>query len=78
MGRFLKLYTELPVEECERLGGLRGSAINDAKIVLANAVTNLLHGAEAAASAEATARALFAGYGDSLLARKYEHYVCAP
>ncbi|MBC9245241.1 tyrosine--tRNA ligase [Paracoccus sp. 11-3] len=59
VGRFLKLYTELPVEECERLGNLQGSEINDAKIRLANEVTTLLHGADAAASAEATAREVF-------------------
>ncbi|TRW98220.1 tyrosine--tRNA ligase [Paracoccus sp. M683] len=59
VGRFLKLYTELPVEECDRLGSLHGSEINDAKIRLANEVTTLLHGAEAAASAEATAREVF-------------------
>jgi tyrosyl-tRNA synthetase len=59
VGRFLKLYTELPVEECERLGRLAGSEVNAAKIVLANAVTTLLHGAAAAAAAEATARAVF-------------------
>ncbi|CUJ32673.1 tyrosine--tRNA ligase [Cognatishimia activa] len=59
VGRFLKLYTELPVEECDRLGALAGSEINDAKIVLANEVTTLCHGAEAAAAAEATAREVF-------------------
>ncbi|MBC2835834.1 tyrosine--tRNA ligase [Paragemmobacter straminiformis] len=68
VGRFLKLYTELPLEECERLGKLSGSEINAAKIVLANAVTTLLHGAEAAAAAEATAREVFekGGIGDDL------------
>ena len=59
VGRFLKLYTELPVEECDRLAGLPGSEINEAKIRLANEVTMLLHGADAAASAEATAREVF-------------------
>lgn len=59
VGRFLKLYTELPVAECDRLGALGGSEINVAKITLANEVTTLLHGAEAAAAAEATARAVF-------------------
>ncbi|HSF90781.1 MAG TPA: tyrosine--tRNA ligase, partial [Paracoccaceae bacterium] len=59
VGRFLKLYTELPIEECERLGALEGQDINDAKIVLANAVTTLAHGAEAARAAEATAREVF-------------------
>ncbi|WP_375172887.1 tyrosine--tRNA ligase [Pseudooceanicola sp.] len=68
VGRFLKLYTELPVEECDRLAALGGSEINDAKIVLANAVTTLCHGAEAAAAAEATAREVFekGGVGDDL------------
>jgi tyrosyl-tRNA synthetase len=68
VGRFLKLYTELPVAECDRLGALAGSEINLAKVVLANAVTTLLHGAEAAAAAEATAREVFekGGIGDDL------------
>ncbi len=68
VGRFLKLYTELPVEECDRLGALEGSEINAAKIILANEVTTLCHGAEAAAAAEATAREVFekGGVGDDL------------
>lgn len=68
VGRFLKLYTELPVAECDRLGALAGSEINAAKIILANAVTTLLHGAEAASAAEATAREVFekGGIGDDL------------
>ncbi|SFR37817.1 tyrosyl-tRNA synthetase [Yoonia tamlensis] len=67
-GRFLKLYTELPVEECDRLGALEGSEINAAKIILANEVTTLLHGADAAKAAEATAREVFerGGIGDDL------------
>ncbi|WP_322893647.1 MULTISPECIES: tyrosine--tRNA ligase [unclassified Yoonia] len=67
-GRFLKLYTELPVDECDRLGALQGSEINAAKIILANEVTTLLHGAEAAAAAESTAREVFekGGVGDDL------------
>ncbi|KQB15611.1 tyrosine--tRNA ligase [Rhodobacter capsulatus] len=68
VGRFLKLYTDLPVAECDRLGKLEGSEINGAKIILANAVTTLLHGAEAAAAAEATAREVFerGGVGEDL------------
>ncbi|MCK0166986.1 tyrosine--tRNA ligase [Jannaschia sp. S6380] len=68
VGRFLKLYTELPLDECDRLAALEGSAINDAKIRLANEVTTLLHGPEAAANAEATAREVFerGGAGDDL------------
>ncbi|HRO16302.1 MAG TPA: tyrosine--tRNA ligase [Paracoccus sp. (in: a-proteobacteria)] len=59
VGRFLKLYTELPVSECDRLGALSGSDINAAKVILANEVTTLLHGRDAAARAEATAREVF-------------------
>jgi tyrosyl-tRNA synthetase len=68
VGRFLKLYTELPVEECDRLGALAGSEINEAKVRLANEVTGLLHGAEAARTAEATARDVFerGGMGEDL------------
>lgn len=68
VGRFLKLYTELPVDECDRLGALGGAEINAAKVTLAGEVTRLCHGAEAAAAAEATARAVFeeGGTGDEL------------
>lgn len=68
VGKFLKLYTELPLDECERLGALAGSEINDAKVVLANEVTALAHGREAAVAAEATAREVFeaGGIGDDL------------
>ncbi|WP_103761080.1 tyrosine--tRNA ligase [Roseovarius confluentis] len=68
VGRFLKLYTELPVDECNRLGALAGAEINEAKVILANEVTTLLHGADAAAKAQATAREVFekGGVGDDL------------
>ncbi|TGD64139.1 tyrosine--tRNA ligase [Tabrizicola sp. WMC-M-20] len=68
VGRFLKLFTELPVEECDRLGALQGAEINAAKIILANEVTTLLHGLDAAQAAEATAREVFemGGIGDDL------------
>ncbi len=68
VGRFLKLYTELPVAECERLGALEGSEINAAKVRLANEVTALCHGWEAAHAAAATAREVFekGGVGDDL------------
>ena len=68
VGRFLKLYTELPVDECDRLGALGGAEINAAKVTLANEVTALCHGAEAAAAAEATAREVFeqGGVGEAL------------
>jgi tyrosyl-tRNA synthetase len=68
VGRFLKLYTELAVEECDRLGALGGAEINEAKVRLANEVTALLHGADAATAAEATAREVFekGGTGEDL------------
>ena len=68
VGRFLKLYTELPVDECDRLGALEGAEINESKVRFANEVTTLLHGADAAAAAEATAREVFekGGVGDDL------------
>lgn len=68
VGKFLKLFTELPVEECDRLGALQGAEINDAKITLANEVTALCHGRTAAETAEATARDVFekGGIGDDL------------
>jgi tyrosyl-tRNA synthetase len=68
VGRFLKLYTELPVAECDRLGALEGVAINDAKIILANEVTALCHGRDAAEAAAATAKEVFekGGVGDDL------------
>jgi len=68
VGRFLKLYTELPLDECDRLGALGGAEINAAKITLANEATSLCHGAEAAAAAAATARAVFeaGGIGEDL------------
>ncbi|MCF3594077.1 tyrosine--tRNA ligase [Rhodobacteraceae bacterium LMO-12] len=68
VGRFLKLYTELPLDECTRLAALGGSEINEAKITLANEVTALLHGRKAADAAHATAREVFekGGVGDDL------------
>ncbi len=68
VGRFLALYTELPLEDCERLGKLDGSEINEAKIVLADEVTALCHGREAAEAAKATAREVFekGGVGQDL------------
>jgi tyrosyl-tRNA synthetase len=68
VGRFLKIFTELPVEECDRLGALGGAEINAAKVLLANLATGLLHGTEAAATAEATARDVFekGGIGEDL------------
>ena len=61
VGRFLRLFTDLPLAEIARLEALEGAEINAAKVVLANEVTALVRGAEVARSAEATARETFAG-----------------
>ncbi|MDA9324789.1 tyrosine--tRNA ligase, partial [Amylibacter sp.] len=59
VSKFLKLFTELPVSECDRLGSLEGQNINEAKIILANEVTKMCHGEEAALSSEKTAHKVF-------------------
>jgi len=63
--RFLGLFTELPMDEVRRLGGLQGAEINDAKIILANHATSLCHGEAAAHTAEATAQTTFGDKGMS-------------
>ncbi|MCA3574133.1 MAG: tyrosine--tRNA ligase, partial [Aestuariivirga sp.] len=57
--RFLKLYTELPLDEIERLGALGGAEINEAKKVLATEATAMLHGRDAAHEAAETSRRTF-------------------
>ena len=59
VGRFLRLFTELPLDEIARLEALQGSEINEAKKVLATETTALLHGREAAEAASETARKAF-------------------
>jgi tyrosyl-tRNA synthetase len=59
VGRFLKLFTDLPLDEIARLEALQGAEINEAKKVLANETTTLLHGPDAAAAAAAAAKAAF-------------------
>ena len=63
VGRFLRLFTDLPLDEIARLEALEGAEINSAKIALANAVTALVRGEDAARTAEATAAETFAGGG---------------
>jgi len=63
VGKFLRLFTDLPMDEIVRLEALEGSEINAAKVALANAATTLCRGADAARAAEATAQATFAGGG---------------
>ncbi len=59
VGRFLRLFTDLPLEEIQRLEALEGADINQAKIILANEATKLCRGEDAAKSAEATAKQTF-------------------
>lgn len=68
VGRFLKLFTDLPLAEITRLEKLQGAEINEAKIILATEATTLCHGAEAARNAAETARRTFVegGLGEAL------------
>jgi len=68
VGRFLRLFTDLPLDEIGPLESLQGSEINAAKIMLANEVTRLCRGEDAARGAQATASATFGagGVGDDL------------
>ncbi|QHI95037.1 tyrosine--tRNA ligase [Aristophania vespae] len=59
VGRFLKMFTDLPVEECERLGSLEGADINEAKKILATEATAICHGREAADEAAQAAKRIF-------------------
>jgi tyrosyl-tRNA synthetase len=68
VGRFLRLFTDLPLAEIAQLEALQGAEINAAKIALANAATAMCRGADAARMAAETARATFAegAAGDDL------------
>ena len=59
VGRFMKLFTTLPLDEIERYGSLEGSELNEAKKVLATEATAMVHGREAAEAAAETARKTF-------------------
>jgi tyrosyl-tRNA synthetase len=59
VGRFLKLYTTLPLDEVARLAALGGAEINEAKKILATEITAMLHGRSAAEQAAETARKTF-------------------
>jgi tyrosyl-tRNA synthetase len=67
-GRFLRLFTDLPLDEIARLEALEGAEINEAKKVLADACTALAHGEDAAREASETARKTFeeGARGDAL------------
>jgi tyrosyl-tRNA synthetase len=59
VGRFLRLFTDLPVSEIERLEALEGGEVNEAKIILATQATALCHGADGAQVSAATAQTVF-------------------
>ena len=63
VGRFLKLFTDLPLDEIARMEALAGAGINEAKKVLATETTRMLHGDEAASAAEEAARVAFEAGG---------------
>jgi tyrosyl-tRNA synthetase len=63
VGKFLRLFTDLPLNEIATLESLPGAKVNEAKIVLATETTAMLHGRDAAESAAATARETFQGGG---------------
>ena len=68
---FLALFTELPMDEVNRLSALQGAKINEAKIILANEATILCHGADAAREAMQTAKQTFvSGGGVSMACRR--------
>ena len=66
VGRFLRLFTELPLDEIARLERLDGAEINEAKIILATEATRLCHGAAEAERAASAAGSPFAPNGDGL------------
>jgi tyrosyl-tRNA synthetase len=71
VGRFLRMFTDMPLAEIARLEALGGAEINEAKKILATEATTLAHGAEAARAAAEAARGLFesgAGGGELPLA----------
>lgn len=68
VGRFLRLFSEMPLSEISELERLEGAEINEAKVILANAATTMCHGEAAAKAAAETARQTFVegGAGDDL------------
>ena len=63
--KFLKIFTEIPLDEIARLAKLQGAELNSAKKILAFAATEIAHGHDAAVAAESAADALFAGGANS-------------
>ena len=72
-GRFLRLFTELPLDEIARLEALDGAEINEAKAILATEATTLCHGREAADAAAQTTRHTFAASFDASIDAQFQH-----
>ena len=72
VGKFLRLFTDLPLDEIARLEALQGAEINEAKIVLANEATRLCRGEDAALAAAETARQTFAEGGSGADLPRFE------
>ncbi len=72
VGRFLRLFTDLPLDEITKLEALEGAKINAAKVRLANEATSMLHGKQAAKDAQETAEKTFADGGAAAGLPTYE------
>mmetsp|Transcript_14680 Transcript_14680/g.47994 ORF Transcript_14680/g.47994 Transcript_14680/m.47994 type:complete len:472 (+) Transcript_14680:64-1479(+) len=70
VSKFLRIFTELPRHRIEQLEALQGAEINEAKVVLADEATRMLHGSECLAEIRATAAALFSSGGGSTASLK--------
>jgi len=66
VGRFLKLFTELPLDKCDELASMKGAEINSAKKVLADECTRMLHGEGVLKKIHETAESVFAGKEGSM------------
>ncbi len=76
--KFLKIFTEIPLSEIERLAALKGAELNEAKKILAYAATEIAHGTAAADAAADAAAALFGGGADMSNAPSVEMPMNAP
>ena len=76
--KFLKIFTEIPLAEIERLAALKGAELNEAKKILAYAATEIAHGTAAADAAADAAAALFGGGADMSNAPSVEMPMNAP
>ena len=76
--KFLKIFTEIPLSEIERLAALKGAELNEAKKILAYAATEIAHGTAAADAAADAAAALFGGGADMSNAPSVELPMNAP